>query len=54
LNHEVWLQTARQVDALEMAARRFSPGDEASVMAAVEGVRRELRAVRKLLIGEAS
>jgi hypothetical protein len=54
LNHEAWLQTARQVAALEQAVWRFEPGDEASVIAAVESVRQEIRAVRKLFIGEAS
>jgi hypothetical protein len=54
LNREAWLRTAHQVDALELTVRRFKPGEEDCVMEAVEGVRRELKAVRKLFLGEAS
>jgi hypothetical protein len=54
LNSEAWLEMAKLMVTLDDAACRFQPGGEASLGAAVEGVRQELSAVRKLLVGSES
>lgn len=54
LNRAAWLEMARLMATLNGAVWRFQPGREGSLRAAVEGVRRELAAVRDLLIGSQS
>lgn len=51
LNREAWLKTAKLMSTLKAIIWRFQPGMEHSLRAALESVRDELAAVRKLLVG---
>lgn len=51
LNREAWLEMAKLMATLNGAIWSFQPGGEESLGDAIEGVRRELATVRKLLIG---
>lgn len=51
LNREAWLEMAKLMATLNGAIWRFQGGREGDLRAAVESVRRELAAVRNLLIG---
>ena len=51
LNRKAWLELSRLAATLNGAIWRFRPGEEDSLRAGVERVRRELAGVRNLLIG---
>jgi hypothetical protein len=51
LNREAWLEMSKLMATLNGAIWRFQPGGESSLGDAVEGVRRELATVRRLLVG---
>jgi hypothetical protein len=51
INREAWLETGKLMATLKGAIWRFQPGMEDTLRAMLEGVKEELTAVRKLLVG---